>query len=324
VSAAIAGKSRLYVAAGDSLAGLPFSLLVTAPPEGADDDPAARRATRWFGDEYSLVHIPSLQSLALLRDAPQTSGGGGFFGIGDPVLTGSSSTRGRGATRGAPATSGMFQQATVRGAPPMADPDELRRMARLPGTAIELETVRRTLDAPASALLLASRATERNVRTADLSREAVILFSTHGLTAAEASGIGEAGLVLTPPDEASEEDDGYLSASEVTTLNLSADWVILSACNTATGDSRGSGGLGPLARAFFYAGARGMLASHWPVSDEVAPVLIARTLELERSGTRRADAFRQAMREIRTRADRPEWAHPFYWAPFALIGDDSR
>lgn len=324
VRAAIAGKARLYIAAGDSLAGLPFSVLVSAPPEGSDDDPAALRATRWFGDDHALIHVPSLQSLALLRGAPRPAGGQGFFGVGDPVLAGATSTRGRGATRGAPAASRIFQAGATRGGSLMADPAELRQMARLPGTAQELEAVRRVLAAPASSLLLAGRATEPNVRGADLSQERVLLFATHGLTASEASGIGEAGLVLTPPDEPSAEDDGFLSASEVTTLNLNADWVILSACNTATGEGRGSAGLGPLARAFFYAGARNLLASHWPVSDEVAPVLIARTLELERSGTRRADAFRQAMREIRTSADRPEWAHPFYWAPFVLIGDGGR
>lgn len=324
VSATIAGKARLYIAAGDSLAGLPFSLLVSAPPEGDDDDPEMLRTTRWFGDTQSLVHVPSLQSLALLRGAPPVTGASGFFGVGDPVLAGAATMRGRGATRGAPPTSRMFRAGATRGSPLLADPGELRRMARLPGTAEELEAVRRVLAAPASSLLLAAQATEPNVRGADLSRERVLLFSTHGLTAAEASGIGEAGLVLTPPAEPSAQDDGFLSASEVTTLDLNAEWVILSACNTATGDGQGSAGLGPLARAFFYAGARNLLASHWPVSDEVAPVLIARTLELERAGTRRADAFRQAMGEIRTRADRPEWAHPFYWAPFVLIGDGGR
>lgn len=324
VRAAIAGKSRLYVTAGDSLSGLPFSLLVTAPPQGDDDDPAALRDTRWLGDEVSLVHVPSLQSLALLRDAPEPAGGGGFFGIGDPVLVGETSARGRGTTRGLPAASRIFRTGGVRGAAPMADPAELRQMARLPGTARELEAVRIALAAPQASLLTAERATETNVRNADLSRQRVLLFSTHGLTAAEAAGIGEAGLVLTPPEEPSAQDDGFLSASEVTTLNLNADWVILSACNTATGDGRGSAGLGSLARSFFYAGARGLLASHWPVSDDVAPLLISRTLELERGGMRRADAFRQAMREVRTRADRPEWAHPFYWAPFVLIGDGGR
>jgi CHAT domain-containing protein len=171
---------------------------------------------------------------------------------------------------------------------------------------------------------LGERATEPAVRTADLSRVRLLIFSTHGLTSEEATGTGEPGLVMTPPSgDASEADDGYLAASEVSALRLNADWVILSACNTATGDE--NAGLGGLARAFFYAGARNLLASHWPVSDDVAPILITRTLSLERAGTRRAEALQKAIREIRmdaghdTRAG--SWAHPFYWAPFVLIGD---
>ena len=68
----------------------------------------------------------------------------------------------------------------------------------------------------------------------------------------------EPGLILTPPGEATAEDDGYLSASEVAALKLDADWVILSACNTAAGGAQGAEALSGLARAFFYAGARAL------------------------------------------------------------------
>ncbi len=322
---ALSGKRRLAIAAGGSLAGLPFSILVSSRPEGDDADPAALRTTQWLGDDYDLVHIPSIQALALLRGAPNEGDAGDFFGIGNPVLGPAATQRGRRSTRGAGPGNSVFQVGRADDGALVADPDMLRSFASLPGTAIELDTVRRTLGAPPSALLLADRATEPNVRALDLSNARVLQFATHGLTPAEASGVGEAGLVLTPPREPRDGDDGFLAASEVATLNLAADWVILSACNTATGDGIDNPGLGPLARAFFYAGARNLLASHWPVSDEVAPILITRTLALEQAGTPRAAAFRQAMREIRTgTAERPspaEWAHPFYWAPFVLIGD---
>jgi CHAT domain-containing protein len=181
-------------------------------------------------------------------------------------------------------------------------------------------------------------ATETAVRSADLSKARVIAFATHGLTpgefvagaegtrtASELYDLVEPGLVLTPPDQASEGDDGYLAASEVSSLRLDADWVILSACNSATPDDASEPGLSSLARAFFYAGARNLLASHWPVDDEVGARITVRTIELERSGRPRAEAFQQAMREIRQDASRDSaagsWAHPFYWAPFVLIGD---
>jgi CHAT domain-containing protein len=77
--------------------------------------------------------------------------------------------------------------------------------------------------------------------------------------------------VLTPPDEGSEADDGLLTASEIATLDLNADWVILSACNTAAADGTpGAEGLSGMAKAFFYAGARALLVSHWSVNSEAA------------------------------------------------------
>ncbi|WP_114952213.1 CHAT domain-containing tetratricopeptide repeat protein [Sphingosinicella terrae] len=330
VNHVIGGKRHVFVVAAGALTGLPFGMLVTEPPIGSDGDPAALRATRWLADGYALVQLPSVQSLVALRASPalQRSGGSGtdFIGFGDPVLQGAPSDRTRSTARliggaGSPeAVSGPAMRGIGRG--------QLDRLARLPGTAIELELMRDALQAPASALFLAERATEANVRASDLSQARVIAFATHGLVAGQLAGADEPGLVLTPPVLPSEADDGYLAASEVAALRLNAEWVILSACNTAAGDGRaGAAGLSGLARAFFFAGARTLLASHWPVADAVAARLTVRTVELLRdhSALTRAEAFQRAMREVRNdvSVDRSgeTLAHPFYWAPFALIGD---
>ena len=100
-------------------------------------------------------------------------------------------------------------------------------------------------------------------------------FATHGLIASEtesiAKSLAEPALLLTPPETASETDDGLLTASEVTELKLDADWVVLSACNTAAGGEKGDAeALSGLARAFFYAGARALLVSHWYVDSQAA------------------------------------------------------
>ncbi|MGZ8361672.1 MAG: tetratricopeptide repeat protein, partial [Allosphingosinicella sp.] len=121
LAATLAGKTRLYVAAAGPLAGLPFSVLVAEPPRGADGDPAALRETAWFADRHALVHIPSIQSLALLRQqarpAPGRGGSGsdGFVGVGDPVLDGAAATRGRsrGGTR-APDPAVLFARGATR------------------------------------------------------------------------------------------------------------------------------------------------------------------------------------------------------------------
>lgn len=332
VRPALLGRTQLFVASGRALSSLPFALLVVDPPQGSDSDGEALRSTHWFANDFALTHIPSVQSLQLLRQVEERSVGGAaqiFAGFGDPALGGVAQTRGvnRGGNA-APAANAVFTHQRSRSGVGIADVQELSLMSRLPGTAIELNNMRAALGAPPSAVKLSDQATETAVRTADLSNTRIIAFATHGLTAYELGDFAEPGLVFTPPQEASERDDGYLTASEVATLRLNADWVILSACNTAAGDgNQGSQGLSGLARAFFYAGARNLLASHWPVNDEVAAAITVRTIELARNDAQlsRAQAFQQAMREIRDDAshdtDEFSWAHPYFWAPFILIGD---
>jgi len=94
--------------------------------------------------------------------------------------------------------------------------------------------------------------------------------------------------------------------------------VYVVAGGTAPGDAA-TAGLSQLARAF-YAGARNLLASHWPVDDEVAERMTVRTLALGPAGTQRAEAFQQAMCEIRADTAHPEWAHPFYWVAVRADG----
>lgn len=141
----------------------------------------------------------------------------------------------------------------------------------------------------------------------------VVLFGTHDLLGVEAgfNWLAEPALVLLPPpgtepmpitgipDDPSHVDGGPLTASEAAGLRLSAEWVILSACNTAAGGSPDAEGLSGLARAFLYAGAQALLVSHWPVSDSVGARLVARTVQLSQEGSiDRSDALRQAMTEV--------------------------
>jgi len=110
---------------------------------------------------------------------------------------------------------------------------------------------------------LGSRATEAEVKrlseAGELARYRIVHFATHGALAGQIGTNTEPGLILTPPKSTTEGDDGYLSASEITNLKLDADWVILSACNTAAAGTEGDEALSGLARAFFYAGARALL-----------------------------------------------------------------
>jgi CHAT domain-containing protein len=185
----------------------------------------------------------------------------------------------------------------------------------------------RSLQAGASSLKLGSNATETAVKQSKLDRYRVIHFATHGLlpgeTARLARGLAEPALVLTPPDRPTEQDDGLLTASEIATLKLDADWVIMSACNTAAGGDDTGEALSGLARAFFHAGARALLVSHWPVNSYAASVLTTATFaELQRDkGLGRAQAFRKAMLAMIDDEKRPWAAHPAIWAAFVVVGE---
>ena len=155
----------------------------------------------------------------------------------------------------------------------------------------------------------------------------MLALATHGLMANELRPGAQAGLVFSPPKEASERDDGYLTASEILALKLRADWVILSACNTAAGDgTSGAEGLSGLARSFFYAGAHDLLVSRWPVRDEVAPLITVEAIRIRKSSPEisRSEAIQIAARKVRNDAshDSPDdtWAHPNAWAPFSSVG----
>jgi CHAT domain-containing protein len=195
-------------------------------------------------------------------------------------------------------------------------------MPTLPHTAGELRSLAKAFGASEADIFLRERANERLVKSLDLSRKRVIAFATHGLVAGE-FGFGEPGLVLTPPASVSSIDDGYLSASEVARLNLRAEWIILSACNTAAGDVPGAKGLSGLARAFFAAGAKSLLVSQWPVWDDVASRLTTTTVAKFQANRPfgRAEALRQAMLDLLADTDEDRLAHPAAWAPFILAGE---
>lgn len=119
-------------------------------------------------------------------------------------------------------------------------------------------------------------------------------------------------------------DDGYLSASEIAQLRLDADWIILSACNTAAAGSSRTEPLSGLARALFYAGARALLVSHWAVDSLATVRLVTSTVSalINKPGIGRAQAHQIALREMI--AGGGPLAHPAYWAPFVVVGEGGR
>jgi CHAT domain-containing protein len=196
-------------------------------------------------------------------------------------------------------------------------------LAPLPETAEELRLVSRALGAAESEIHLGAEATEAAVKGANLARYGVVYFATHGLVAGEVKGLAEPALALTLPEIANDVDDGLLTASEVAQLKLNADWVVLSACNTAAGERPGAEALSGLARAFFYAGARAILVSHWQLDSNAAVRLTTATFKAlqQQPNIGRAEALRLAMLGYLSDGSNPWNAYPDYWAAFSLIGE---
>ena len=309
----LAGVRRVLIVADGALQSLPFGVLVTRPPEHDPENPADHRDIAWLAREYAVTVLPSVSALRGLRQfASPEHVSAPFLGIGDPILSGTTSNK-------TPTLVSLF-----RGA--VADVEAVRELPPLPQTADELRAIARTLGASESDLLLGERASEPVLRQTPLDHYRVVAFATHGLMSGELKGLAEPALVLTPPAEATAENDGLLTASKIATLKFNADWVVLSACNTAAGDGTpDGGGLSGLAKAFFYAGARSLLVSHWPVRSAAAVELTTGAFaELAKDPTiGRAEALRRSMMAMLDPSEPAEFAHPLAWAPFVLAGEGS-
>ncbi len=180
-------------------------------------------------------------------------------------------------------------------------------------------------------IFVGAAATEGAVKTMDLSGRRVIALATHGLVPGDLNGLTQPALALSAPEVAGGGGDGLLTMGEILGLKLDADWVVLSACNTAAGQGAGAEAVSGLGRAFFYAGTRALLVSNWPVETTSAKALTTDIFRRQAAGPGldRAEALRQAMLAL---IDGPGvvdgegrtvffYAHPIFWAPFSLIGD---
>jgi CHAT domain-containing protein len=118
------------------------------------------------------------------------------------------------------------------------------------------------------------------VKRLPLANYRIVYFATHGLVAGDIKGLAEPSLALSIPPHPTDLDNGLLTASKVAQLKLNADWVVLSACNTVASDKPNAEALSGLARAFFYAGSRALLVSHWAVASDSATRLTTSTFDI--------------------------------------------
>ncbi len=334
LAATLADKRHLIVVANGPAQRLPFSTLVSRPPAAPTVGGAELSNTRWLIDDFAISHLPSVRAFQLLRRrapaSPPAAPGLSFVGIGmtggasaadaDPAANECQLTRGEGRA--------LALRMRTANETRYASPFDLRdALPALPCVRTELNLVASALEGANVRIVTGEQANEAFIRSRDVSSANLLLFSTHGLTARPASGLNESALVLHPVSN-EPAADGLLTSSEIAALTLTAEWVILSACNSGTGSRANSPPLEGLSQAFFLAGARSLLVSFWPVVDDVAPRLTAAAVAAVRRGNgavSRAGALRDAMIAVRNRVDalaiERNYAHPSRWASFTLIGD---
>ncbi len=320
---------------------LPFSLLTTEPVDlGEDKDLlfAGYREVPWLARSHAVTTLPSVAALTTLRGLPPgAETRRAFAGFGDPWFSQAQATEAKAATTTAVATRGLAVRGLpihLRSLPQMAafDSAELEKLPRLPDTAEEVRSIARALNADLTRDVFTGKAAnEAQVKSMDLFGYRVIAFATHGLVPGDLNGLTQPALALSAPEVAGVEGDGLLTMGEILGLKLDADWVVLSACNTAAAEGAGAEAISGLGRAFFYAGARALLVSNWPVETTSAKALTTDIFrrQAEDPTLSRAQALRRAMLGL---MDGPgyvddkgrtvfSYAHPIFWAPFSLVGD---
>jgi CHAT domain-containing protein len=336
--------TTLYVVPHGSLGQVPFGVLVTAEAGPLADERALfdrYRKVPFLAKRVALAQLPSVSTLASLRGTrrarePATS----FIGFGDPIFSARQD-------RAAPAqlASRSFHMRNLSIAV-VARPDRdaqaaptaaanssgIAQLAALPDTADEIREIARMVKAGTGDVFLGRDASETNVKRTNLADRRIVAFATHGLVPGDLDGLTQPALALSAPEVTGNKDeDGLLKMDEVLGLRLNADWVVLSACNTASASGSGAEALSGLGKAFFYAGARALLVSNWPVETVSARLLTTGVFrqETEHAEMNRAQALRAAMLEVMDRGGGADangnpqfsYAHPVFWAPFTLVGD---
>lgn len=305
LEASIADARSLVIVPAGPLLSLPFELLLTGP---ATQD--ALGAAPWLLRRATIAHVPAAANFVSLRKiAGNSRATRPWFGFGDfRQVTAAQAAR----------TFGRECEDSAR---------LYAGMPSLPAARAELEVSRRLLGAAPSDTLLGANFTVPAVKRASLKDVRILHFATHALLPSELRCQAEAAIVASAPAGAPDAAGSLLTASAILELDLDAETVILSACNSGgPGGLTAGESLSGLARSFFYAGARSLLVTHWSVNDQIAAYLVADSLRRLAAEPNMgiAGAVRAAQLGMLEEAGKglvADVAHPFYWAPFAVIGE---
>ncbi|HET8579132.1 MAG TPA: CHAT domain-containing protein [Methylomirabilota bacterium] len=331
-------ESLLFVPHG-ALGQLPLSLLVTEPVTLGPERGVLfsnYRDVPWLIRRHAVTVLPSVGALATLRGLlagdPKRRP---FVGFGDPLFSEEQARRAGAeppSTVAAVASRGVsirLRNLSIE----HKNQTPLAALPRLPDTADEIRSMAQAARADLNRdIFLGAEANTERVKRLDLTRYRIVAFATHGLVPGDLDGLVQPALALSAPEVAKVGGNGLLTMEDILGLRLNADWVVLSACNTASGNGAGAEAVSGLGRAFFYAGARALLVSSWPVETTSARALTTDLFRRQSTDPRlsRAKALQQTLNAlidtgefVDARSGQPafSYAHSIFWAPFLLVGD---
>jgi CHAT domain-containing protein len=299
VAPQLAEASALVVTPTEPMLSIPFAMLLTGPANVHDLAHAP-----WLIRKLAVSHIPAPANFVTLRGiASGARGSQPWFGLGAPQT---------------------ITPTVAKKSPVGSCARELPSLPSLPYAEKELVAARDAMGAAPQDLRTGTQFTTPAVQALSLNNYRIIHFATHAILPSADGCESEPAIVTSLPAGAADASAALLTAEVVTHMQLDANAVILSACNTGTTSGES---LSVLARTFFYAGARAVLATHWALNDLSAKALVATTLQSLVADPKLglaaslATSQRKLLDDAGSGASDPTRAHPFFWAPFALIGE---
>ena len=325
IESEMADKKHLIVATSGAFANMPLGVLVRKPVTSPNPANAA-----WLIKDTAISQVPTASGwLSLKRYAKVPSSTQPLIAWGDPLFDNKASQQVAAAPAASTVRAVINTRSTMQTGLEQSQNESYLAYSKippLPETRDEVNELAKILAAdPKQDLILGSDATRQSVlkssASGQLGKKQVVVFATHGLLAGDLPNLNQPALAMA--STANPADSPLLTLEDVLGLKLNADWVVLSACNTAGADGRAEEALSGLARGFFFAGSRSLLVTHWSVESESAMLLTTHTFAAYKKDPqmRRAEALKQAMVET---MKLPQYAHPAYWAPYALVGEGGR
>lgn len=290
----LSGKQRLIIAPDSALNALPFEILVTKKINASN---TKFNQVPYLIKDFEINYLPSASILSSIRQRANKSENPNLqknlIGFADAVYTKSKEENPK---------------------------DNLRyfgfmNLSSLPGTRKELEAIAQLYPASTVSTFLGVNATEAALKSSQLSQYKKLHFALHGVINQDRPEFSS----LVFSTDTNGKEDGYLTLREILDLRLNADLVVLSACKTGLGQQIRGEGIKSFARAFLYSGTPSVVVTLWNVSDQsTVEFMKSFYSNLEAKSMNKAAALRNAqLRLISSQL----YNHPYYWAPFVLVGD---